>query len=35
MLFTASQQQLGLKLETVRQRIDVLVIDNPENPSHN
>ena len=33
--FTAIQQQLGLKLETVTESIDVLVIDHVERPSEN
>ena len=32
-LFTAIQQQLGLKLESTRAQIDVLVIDKVEKPS--
>ena len=34
-LFTAIQQQLGLKLDSVKQRIDVLVIDKVSRPSDN
>jgi uncharacterized protein (TIGR03435 family) len=34
-LFTAIQQQLGLKLESTRAQIDVLVIDKVEKPSEN
>ncbi len=34
-LFTAMQQQLGLKLESTRARVDVLVIDKVEKPSEN
>jgi len=34
-LFTAIQQQLGLKLEAVRGRIDAFVIDHAERPSAN
>jgi uncharacterized protein (TIGR03435 family) len=34
-LFTAIQQQLGLKLESARAQIDVLVIDKVEKPSGN
>jgi uncharacterized protein (TIGR03435 family) len=34
-LFTAIEQQLGLKLETVTQPIDVLVIDHAERPTEN
>jgi uncharacterized protein (TIGR03435 family) len=34
-LFTAVQQQLGLKLEAVRTPVDVLVIDKAEKPSAN
>ncbi len=34
-LFTAVQQQLGLKLEATRMKIDVLVIDKVEKPSGN
>jgi len=33
--FTAIQQQLGLKLETGDESVDVLVIDNVERPSEN
>ena len=33
--FTAIQQQLGLKLETVSESVDVLVIDNVERPTEN
>ena len=33
--FTAIQQQLGLKLETETESVDVLVIDNVERPSEN
>ena len=33
--FTAIPQQLGLKLETVTQPIDVLVIDHVEKPTEN
>lgn len=31
--FTASQEQLGLKLETARETIAVLVIDSVERPT--
>jgi uncharacterized protein (TIGR03435 family) len=34
-LFTAFQQQLGLKLESTRAAVDVLVIDHAEKPSEN
>jgi uncharacterized protein (TIGR03435 family) len=34
-LFTAIQQQLGLKLESTKAQIDVLVIDKVEKPSEN
>jgi uncharacterized protein (TIGR03435 family) len=34
-LFTAIQQQLGLKLESTRAQVDVLVIDKVEKPSEN
>jgi uncharacterized protein (TIGR03435 family) len=34
-LFTAFQQQLGLKLESARAPVDVLVIDRVERPSEN
>jgi len=34
-LFTAIQQQLGLKLESARAQVDVLVIDKVEKPSEN
>ena len=34
-LFTAIQQQLGLKLESTRTQVDVLVIDKVEKPSEN
>jgi uncharacterized protein (TIGR03435 family) len=34
-LFTAIQQQLGLKLESTRAQVDVLVIDRVEKPSEN
>lgn len=34
-LFTAFQQQLGLKLESVKAPVDVLVIDRAEKPSAN
>jgi uncharacterized protein (TIGR03435 family) len=33
--FTAIQEQLGLKLETVTESVDVLVIDHVERPSEN
>jgi uncharacterized protein (TIGR03435 family) len=34
-LFTAFQQQLGLKLESTKAPVDVMVIDNAEKPSEN
>jgi uncharacterized protein (TIGR03435 family) len=34
-LFTAIQQQLGLKLESTKAQVDVLVIDKVEKPSEN
>jgi uncharacterized protein (TIGR03435 family) len=34
-LFTAFQQQLGLKLEQTKAQVDVLVIDKLEKPSEN
>ena len=34
-LFTAIQQQLGLKLESTRAETDLLVIDKVEKPSEN
>lgn len=34
-LFTAMQQQLGLKLESTKADIDILVIDHVERPSEN
>lgn len=34
-LFTAVQEQLGLKLEAQKQRVDVIVIDHIEQPSAN
>jgi uncharacterized protein (TIGR03435 family) len=34
-LFTAIQQQLGLKLESVKAIVDVIVIDRVEKPSEN
>ena len=34
-LFTAIQQQLGLKLESTKAQVDVLVIDRVEKPSEN
>ena len=34
-IFTAIQEQLGLKLEAVKQTTEILVIDNVEKPSEN
>jgi uncharacterized protein (TIGR03435 family) len=34
-IFTAVQEQLGLKLESAREPVDVLVIDHIERPSEN
>jgi len=34
-LFTAMQQQLGLKLETTKAPTEILVIDRVEKPSEN
>lgn len=34
-IFTAMQQQLGLKLESTKALVDVLVIDKVEKPSEN
>jgi hypothetical protein len=34
-LFTAIQQQLGLKLESTKAQVDILVIDKVEKPSEN
>jgi uncharacterized protein (TIGR03435 family) len=34
-LFTAIQEQIGLKLEPVKAQIDVLVVDAVERPSAN
>ena len=34
-LFTAVQEQIGLKLETTKTMVDVLVIDHVEKPSEN
>jgi uncharacterized protein (TIGR03435 family) len=34
-LFTAVQEQIGLKLDTTKTMVDVLVIDHVEKPSEN
>ena len=34
-LFTAFQQELGLKLESIKAPVDVMVIDKVEKPSEN
>ena len=34
-LFTAFQEQLGLRMESTRRPVDVLVIDGVEKPSEN
>jgi len=34
-LFTAFQQQLGLKLDSTKEPVDVIVIDHVEKPSEN
>ena len=34
-LFTAIQEQLGLKLEATRAQVDVFIIDHVEQPSEN
>jgi uncharacterized protein (TIGR03435 family) len=32
-IFTAVQEQLGLKLEAVKRQVDVLIIDHAEHPT--
>ncbi|HTC86960.1 MAG TPA: TIGR03435 family protein, partial [Bryobacteraceae bacterium] len=34
-LFTAIQQELGLKLESTKAQVDVLVVDKVEKPTEN